>query len=206
MEAFGRDATLTDRTEVWADVLRLAPNPLIGAGFESFWLGPRLDQLHAKWWWKPTQAHNGYIETYLNLGWIGIALFAGMFLWTLWKAGRQLVERFEIGQFQLVLLVILAIYNITEATFKGIHPLWTLFTIAALSAIASKKPEAARQSVTSRSPSWQGDPRPRLNGGEGRMSGGRASPQDSRNRGPDDLRVGSSTVPPLSWRSRRSRV
>jgi O-antigen ligase len=206
MEAFGRDATLTDRTEVWADVLRLAPNPLIGAGFESFWLGPRLDQLHAKWWWKPTQAHNGYIETYLNLGWIGVALFAGMFLWTLWRAGRQLVERFEIGQFQLVLLVILAVYNITEATFKGIHPLWTLFTIAALSAIASKKPEAARQGVTSRGSSWQGDLRPRLTGGEGRMSGGRATPQDSNSRRPDDLRVGSSSVPSLSWRSGRSRV
>jgi len=155
MGAFGRDATLTDRTEVWADVLRLAPNPLIGAGFESFWLGPRLDVLYAKWWWKPTQAHNGYIETYLNLGWIGIALWVAMLLWTLWKAGRQLLERFEMGQFQLVLLVVLAIYNITEATFKGVHPLWTLFHVAALSGIVSKRPEDARQKVTDRVPTWR---------------------------------------------------
>ncbi len=41
-EALGRNPTLTGRTEIWAAVIPMAPNPLVGAGFESFWLGPRV--------------------------------------------------------------------------------------------------------------------------------------------------------------------
>ena len=48
----------------------------LGTGFESFWLGPRLDKIWSVYRWRPTQAHNGYLEIYLNLGWIGIMLLA----------------------------------------------------------------------------------------------------------------------------------
>ena len=54
-------------------LIEMAPNALVGAGFESFWLGPRLSKvmtafpnLHVN------EAHNGYIEVYLNLGVIGL--------------------------------------------------------------------------------------------------------------------------------------
>ena len=78
----GRDPSLTDRTAVWADVLALQNRPMLGYGFESFWLGDRLMVLWNKWWWRPTQAHNGYIETYLNLGLVGLGLLAGLLLST----------------------------------------------------------------------------------------------------------------------------
>jgi len=39
LHALGRDATLTGRTDIWRAVIPLCPNPLIGAGFESFWNG-----------------------------------------------------------------------------------------------------------------------------------------------------------------------
>ena len=81
----GRDPSLTDRTKVWADVLAMQNNPILGAGFESFWLGSRIEALWAKWWWHPNQAHNGYIETYLNLGGIGVFLLAGVLFSTFHK-------------------------------------------------------------------------------------------------------------------------
>ena len=40
--AVGRDPTLTDRTKIWSLVLSMHTNPLIGTGYESFWLGSRL--------------------------------------------------------------------------------------------------------------------------------------------------------------------
>ena len=40
LQALGRDATLTDRTEVWHDALRLQPNPIFGAGLDP---GPIVD-------------------------------------------------------------------------------------------------------------------------------------------------------------------
>ncbi len=39
--AMGRNPTLTDRTDVWQLLLKIANNPWFGTGFESFWLGPR---------------------------------------------------------------------------------------------------------------------------------------------------------------------
>ena len=44
LEILGRDASLTGRTEIWQEALALDRNPILGAGFESFWLGPRLDR------------------------------------------------------------------------------------------------------------------------------------------------------------------
>src|SRR6266480_3117467 len=40
-ESLGRGSDLTGRTVLWANVLKLQPNPILGTGFESFWLGER---------------------------------------------------------------------------------------------------------------------------------------------------------------------
>ncbi|MGR9107677.1 MAG: O-antigen ligase family protein [Gammaproteobacteria bacterium] len=132
IELLGEDPTLTDRTIVWADCLALVDNPVFGAGFESFWLGPRLDILWAKWWWQPNQAHNGYIETYLNLGGIGVFLLAGMIYSTFRKSSRQLLTDFDFGRLRLGYLFAIILYNYTEATFKAVHLVWTIFHIIAL--------------------------------------------------------------------------
>src|SRR6266404_2502224 len=63
-EALGRTSTLSGRTELWEDLLKLDTNPILGAGFESFWLGERLQRVADIYWWHPNEAHNGYLETY----------------------------------------------------------------------------------------------------------------------------------------------
>jgi exopolysaccharide production protein ExoQ len=132
VEMLGRDPSLTDRTKVWADVLALTDNPLLGAGFESFWLGERLDKLWAKWWWEPNQAHNGYIETYINLGLVGLFLLAGILISTFRKIRLDLLGNFEFGRLGLGFLFVILIYNYSEATFKGVHLVWTVFNIIAI--------------------------------------------------------------------------
>ena len=64
----GHAETLTGRGNLWQELLKFDSNPVIGTGFESFWLGERLQKLWAEHWWHPNEAHNGYLETYLNLG------------------------------------------------------------------------------------------------------------------------------------------
>lgn len=128
----GRDATLTDRTEVWHEALKLQPDPIFGTGFESFWLGNRLDQMWEKWWWQPNQAHNGYIETYLNLGFVGVVLLAGMIIGTFGKISRALLMDFEFARFRLGFLFVILAYNFTEATFKAVHLVWTVFYLIAI--------------------------------------------------------------------------
>jgi O-antigen ligase len=128
----GRDPTLTDRTKVWGVVLKVPINPILGAGFESFWLGPRLEKLWATYWWHPVQAHNGYIDTYLNLGLVGVALMLSLII-SAWRKGtRILFERFEFARLRLGIVVAFTLYNVTEAAFKALHPVWFLFYLAAM--------------------------------------------------------------------------
>jgi O-antigen ligase len=80
LEEMGKDATLTGRTEIWRLVLNMGGSPMFGTGFESFWLGNRADRMWNLYYFHPTQAHNGYIEVYLELGWIGVILLVAILL------------------------------------------------------------------------------------------------------------------------------
>jgi exopolysaccharide production protein ExoQ len=132
IESLGKDPTLTDRTLVWQAVLKVPLNPLIGAGFEDFWLGDRVQELWTKFWWHPNQAHNGYLETYLNLGLIGLGFMLFLMIATFQKSCRMLLVDFEFARFRLGFLAAFVVYNWTEAAFKALHPLWFVFYIIAI--------------------------------------------------------------------------
>jgi O-antigen ligase len=132
LEFLHKDSTLTDRTVPWADVLKVKINPVLGAGFESFWLGERFQKFAESRWWHPNQAHNGYLETYLNLGLVGLFLLIALLIATFWKSRRELLRNFEFGRFRLGFLAAVLVYNWTEASFKALHPVWFVFYIIAL--------------------------------------------------------------------------
>jgi len=132
IQLLGKDATLTDRTLLWHDLLQVEINPILGAGFESFWLGDRFREFAASRWWAPNQAHNGYLETYLNLGLVGLFLLIVLLIATFWKGRRELFTNFEFGRFRLGFLLAVIAYNWTEAAFKNISPMWFVFYLVAL--------------------------------------------------------------------------
>jgi O-antigen ligase len=124
----GKDPTLTDRTYIWKDLLAMKTNPLVGVGFESFWLGDdRLRPLWEKWHWHPNEAHNGYLETYLDLGMIGVLLLLGMLLTAFQKARREMVQGRDLGRFGMAFLVAVIFYSWTEVPFRATNPIWFLF-------------------------------------------------------------------------------
>ncbi|MCL4760197.1 MAG: O-antigen ligase family protein [Burkholderiales bacterium] len=131
--ALNRDTTLTDRTAVWADVLAMPINPLIGTGFESFWLGDRADTLWRKYWWRPNQAHNGLIEIYINLGAIGVILMAGTILAGFAKALRSLPMDPGFARLRLAFLAAILLFNYTDATFKALNALFFLYFLVVTS-------------------------------------------------------------------------
>jgi exopolysaccharide production protein ExoQ len=134
--ALGRNATLTGRTDVWAAVIPMAPNPLLGAGFESFWLNLRVKQvLWAQFTGLPlNEAHNGYIEVYLELGWVGVVLIA----WILLDGYRRSVKAFRrepgLGGLLIAYILCAMIYSITEAGFRMMNPIWIFFLLAVIEA------------------------------------------------------------------------
>jgi exopolysaccharide production protein ExoQ len=156
LEALGRDPTLTDRTYVWGSLLRLVQNPLFGTGFESFWLGPRLESLWSEYWWHPNEAHNGYLEVYLNLGWIGVGLLGVIIVTGYRKVFRGWCRDGSTGSLPLAFFFVGLVYNFTEAAFfKMLAPAWWffLFAIVSVPAVSLRKKAVDAELVTT---SWPG--------------------------------------------------
>ena len=82
--------------------------------------------------WKGNQAHNGYLETYLTLGLIGLFVLVGWIIATFRKIRLELLRNFEFGRFRLGFLMAVIAYNWTEAAFKNISVIWFVFCLIAL--------------------------------------------------------------------------
>lgn len=126
----GRDPTLNERTVIWKTVLSVQTNPLIGTGYESFWLGPRLMRV---WQSVPgiNEAHNGYLEVYLNLGLIGVFLLTCLLVTCYRKICRLLKSCFDLASLSLALWTIVLFYNMTEAAFRS-QLMWIAFLLTAI--------------------------------------------------------------------------
>jgi len=131
-EYMGHQSTIIGRMELWRQCLAVDTNPIFGAGFESFWLGDRLQMLHEGRPWQPNEAHNGYLETYLNLGLMGLFMLFGLIVATFRKIRLELVRNPDWGRFQLGFLAAILFYNLTEATFKGLSLTWFVFFVIAM--------------------------------------------------------------------------
>lgn len=136
VHALGRDTNLTGRTDIWKAVIPLCPNPVVGAGFESFWIGPsheKLSRTLSNWWGGAqslNEAHNGYIEVYLNLGWVGLCLIAWILVSGYWHACAAFRRDPETGGLMLAYVAAAAIYSITEAGFRMLAPIWIALLLA----------------------------------------------------------------------------
>jgi O-antigen ligase len=127
-----RDSTLTERTFLWDSLFKVRVNPIIGTGFESFWLGERREKLWLENPWRPSEAHNGYLETYLNIGLMGLFMLIGLIIATFRKGRSELLSNFQRGRLRLGFLIAIVVYNWTEATFKGLSFLYFAFYLVAL--------------------------------------------------------------------------
>jgi len=137
----GRDATLTGRTEIWSLVLGMKGNPVLGTGFESFWLGKRLEKIWSLYWWHPNEAHDGYIEIFLELGWIGVALFVIVLV----TGYRKVIGAFRrdtgTGKLMLAYFVVAVAYDFTESAIKALNPVWITLLLAIMAAPNLSAPE-----------------------------------------------------------------
>lgn len=142
--ATGRSANLSGRTEIWKILIPMCPNPVGGAGFETFWAGPRDGIVTARMIAAGSpggahESHNGYIEVYLNLGWIGVGLIALI----LGHGYRRAVSAFRhepaLGALLVAYVVSLVFYNFTEAGFRMLGLAWffLLLSVVASNSIIS---------------------------------------------------------------------
>lgn len=127
--ATGRDVeTLTTRTLVWAAALKLAGNSILGTGFQSFWLGPRLQAMWNIFWWQPNEVHNGYLAVFLDLGWIGVAMLGALIVSGYRSVVDSVRRNAPEGNLMMAYFAVALVYNFTETAFFQMMTLvWIIF-------------------------------------------------------------------------------
>jgi exopolysaccharide production protein ExoQ len=157
--ALGRDRPFSGRTLIWSLVLSQHTNPWVGTGFESFWLGSRLQALRDALPNFPiSSAHNGYLEVYLNLGWAGVTLLALLLL----TGYRSVITAFREdpprGSLLLGLFLATLFEGFTEAAFRMMSPAWIflLLTIIAASQVVALEAVAQPWNEPAECAQWSG--------------------------------------------------
>jgi exopolysaccharide production protein ExoQ len=131
-QAVGKSANMSDRTHIWQVVLSVPINPVLGTGYQSFWLGPRV-----QWIWarlagdNVLEAHNGYLAIYLELGFVGLFLLFLFLIATYRRICRQTRAFSPLASLGLGLWTLLLFYNVTEACFE-VSLLYVTFLLATI--------------------------------------------------------------------------
>jgi O-antigen ligase len=141
VQATGRDMTFTDRNLIWTDVFNIASKqPIVGVGIGALWVGPiGFDLYPMPNWsrktpdWRPEEAHNGYIDTYAQIGIVGLILLLIVIVRGFVGVLNDLQNDFPFGSLRLPLLLGIVFNNMSESSFLlGTHDLWFLFLLSAV--------------------------------------------------------------------------
>ena len=128
------DSSFTGRQIIW-DFAKseIDQRPFIGWGYQSFWLvgadGPSV--MNAPGWVKTMpNAHNGYYDTILELGYVGFVLLLAFLTTTLQGLGRVLDRDPARGWVMLSVAFYIIIHNgLESAWMRGFELLWVVFLI-----------------------------------------------------------------------------
>lgn len=143
--AMGRDLTFSGRTQLWSWAIGVAGDtPWFGSGYGGFWNDRNTRYFFEYFAWQrsldgelsdsytgPTHAHSGYVDLWLELGWVGIGLLA----LSIGSAFVKISWCFRAGRVDLALCLsavtwFLVAYAFTARSFmQQTQDLWFLFLV-----------------------------------------------------------------------------
>ena len=148
LAALGRTSSLSGRIPLWQLVLRqIGERPIRGYGFSAFWSswqGERVSDA-VNWDNAVPHAHNGFLEVWLGLGIIGLALI-------LLTVSRSFIQGLRTARSQremqyswpLLLVIFTVLYNLTENSLLVVNnTAWIAFCAASYWLTANAHEEAA---------------------------------------------------------------
>ena len=94
--ALGRSSDLTGRESIWEKVLeRAVEHPVIGWGFSTPWIPtePAFDRWIVDHGQTVMQAHNMWVDVFLQLGAVGVVLIAAAYVAFVWRSWFFAVDR-----------------------------------------------------------------------------------------------------------------
>lgn len=132
---FGKDATLTGRTSIWSALGdQIALRPWLGWGYGVFWTDPRGPAFWVReiTQWHTVRADNGWFETALATGLVGVGAFALLSAALTLLAVLRL-PRGRAGYFIIPWLVTYFLFSISESTILERNSLvWAIFAAVAV--------------------------------------------------------------------------
>lgn len=123
---FGRNESLTGRTDIWRSVIDVASrNSLFGLGYGGFWgLEDVITSEHGV-----KQSHNGYLEVYLQVGLVAVVFLFAFLMAFCSKVRREINHVFDSGVLGICFLLFILPYNYTEDTFLQSSILWSTMVL-----------------------------------------------------------------------------
>lgn len=100
LAVLGKSSDLTGRLDIWADVSEMAARrPWFGWGYSSPWLPGAVpfDEPVVRNNVEQLQAHNAWLDVWMQLGIVGVAIFAGLVVSVLWRSWFLAVDRPRVG-------------------------------------------------------------------------------------------------------------
>ncbi len=143
-----KDATLTGRTDLWRLVaVAISYHPLLGYGFDAFWQGLQgtSSSIIRQVGWLVPNAHNGYYDLLLSVGYIGALCVVPMAVQMVFRSIRYISrERRSVGYLPIAFFVFWIIYNFNESALisRG-DVLYLVFIIISTSLALDAQPATA---------------------------------------------------------------
>jgi exopolysaccharide production protein ExoQ len=129
-QLLGRDKTLTGRTAIWEHAVDTRTDPLLGCGYYGFWDSPRGEEVLE--YIVITQSHNGYLETYLDGGLIGLSLLSVLLITNMIGLTKRLFQGDYWSRISFTFGIIVLLYNFSEADFFREESLWLTYLLATI--------------------------------------------------------------------------
>lgn len=128
-EAFGRDSTLTGRTEIWDMVRQVHTNPIVGCGFYSFWSTRAAREISELYMGTLGTTHNGILEMYLDTGFIGAGLLILVLLVWGQRSIKLMLEGTIQGRVTFIYWLLAIGHNFSEVGYFRLTPIWFMLLL-----------------------------------------------------------------------------
>ncbi len=156
LQLLHRDEGLTGRLNLWnAVLLAISKRLWLGYGFNAFWQGMKGESGYVlvAVGWAPKYAHNGFLDLVLDLGVLGLLVFAIGYL-TFWRQAIVFVTRApsRVAIWLCTYLAFILFYNLTEGPVLSQNNIsWVLYvsTAVSLALYRPAKPVAVEESIPS---------------------------------------------------------
>ena len=130
LSALGKSPTLTGRTDIWASVgRRISESPWLGYGFAAFWEKGSIpaEVVKKETGWLVPNAHNGWLDLLLQVGWIGVGLL--VLVIAIAVVGCFIRSRARVdGYFGILFLIYYVSTSLSESVLELHNSLpWALF-------------------------------------------------------------------------------